>query len=79
MLFMRILPEITPVTRLLGPVSLTLNMALGSTSITSPSILIPSSLAKFKFNPFQSIPAKTSPGADGTIPNFTDIRIVFFY
>ena len=78
MLYCRILPEITPMTGIVDCSIRTRNVALGNISITSPSTLIPSSLAKCKCYPFQSIPAETAPGFLVTVPDCAYFRVCLF-
>lgn len=78
MLYWRILPEITPITGAGDCSILTLNVALGNISITSPSTLIPSSLAKCKCYPFYPVPPETAPGILIAIPDCAYFRIGLF-
>ena len=78
MLYWRILPEITPITGVADCSMRTRNVALGSISTTSPSTLIPSSLAKCECYPFYSIPAETAPGILITVPDRAYFRVHLF-
>ena len=78
MLYCRILPEITPITGVADCSILTRNVALGNISITSPSTLIPSSLAKCECYPFYSIPAETAPGILVAVPDSAYFRVGLF-
>ena len=78
MLYCRILPEITPITGVADCSIRTRNVALGNISITSPSTLIPSSLAKCECYPFYSIPTKTTPGVLVAVPDCAYFRVSLF-
>jgi len=78
MLYCRILPEITPITGVADCSILTRNVALGNISITSPSTLIPSSLAKCECYPFYSIPTETAPGILVAVPDSAYFRVGLF-
>ena len=73
-----IFPEITPITGVGFCSIFTRNVALGSISTTSPSTLIPSSLAKCECDPFYPVPAETAPGFLITVPDHADFRIDLF-
>ena len=78
MLCLRIRPDITPSTGVADCSILTRNVALGNISITSPSTLIPSSLAKCECYPFYSIPAETAPGILVAVPDSAYFRVGLF-
>ena len=78
MLYCRILPDITPITGAADCSILTRNVALGNISITSPSTLIPSSLAKCERYPFYPIPAETAPGILVAVPDSAYFRVGLF-
>lgn len=78
MLYCRILPEITPITGVADCSIRTRNVALGNISITSPSTLIPSSLAKCECYPFYAIPAETAPGVLVAVPDGAYFRVGLF-
>lgn len=78
MLYWRILPEITPITGVADCSIRTRNVALGSISTTSPSTLIPSSLAKCECDPFYAVPAETAPGILIAVPDHTHFGIGLF-
>ena len=79
MLCWRIFPEITPKTTVCISSSRILKVALGSTSITVPSSLTPSSLAKIELYSFHTIPTETAPGLLAGIPHHAYIWIGFFW
>ena len=78
MLYWRILPDITPITGVGDCSSFTRNVALGNISTTSPSTLIPSSLAKCECYPFYAIPTKTAPGVLVAVPDCAYFRVSLF-